>query len=239
VSLKTCEADARLQAMFPEAHKGRHVKLSVADTGHGMDRETMARIFDPFFTTKVVGEGTGLGLSVVQGIVKSHDGVIEVESEPNQGTRFDVYLPECAGPSNDANAVPAAPQAPAPRGNESILFVDDEVSIIRLAGEMLRALGYQVTARTSSVAAVEEFRARPDQFDLVITDLTMPNLTGVDLARELVKARPGIPVILISGYSDLLKPSEKSEAGIREALTKPFTTAELGHAIRRALAKPA
>ena len=180
-----------------ELNDGPHVRLTVTDTGCGMDSETLAHIFDPYFTTKEVGEGTGLGLSVVHGIVKTHGGTITVESEPGKGTTFHVYFPVI---ENDAETQ-EEDEEPLPTGNERILFVDDEQVLLHVAEEMLKQLGYDVVTQKSSVEALELFRAEPDRFDLVITDMTMPKMTGDQLARELMKIRSDIPIILYTGFS--------------------------------------
>jgi CheY-like chemotaxis protein len=208
-----------------------YLKLSVKDTGHGMAAETLKQIFDPFFTTKQPGEGTGLGLSVVHGIVRNHDGCVLAESKPGRGSTFYVYLPK--------PTVRVSPHARGtvvmPRGSERILFVDDEEMMSDVSKERLRSLGYKVTASTNSKRALSIFRARPDRFDLVITDYTMPNLTGIDLAVELLKIRPDIPVILYTGQRDASLPEKVQEAGIREFLRKPLVKLELAQAIRRVL----
>jgi CheY-like chemotaxis protein len=208
-----------------------YVKLSVRDTGCGMETETLTRIFDPFFTTKEPGEGTGLGLSVLHGIVRDHDGCVLVDSKPENGSTFHVYLPKLKAqviPDMEGTAV-------SPRGSERILFVDDEEMMTKLNEERLKSLGYKVVSSTSSIKALDIFRARPDRFDLVITDYTMPDLTGIDLAAELFKIRPDIPIILYTGQSDPSLPERTKKAGIRQFLMKPHIKQELAHAIRRAL----
>ena len=215
-----------------ELAPGPYVRLTVSDTGHGMDRSVMERIFDPFFTTKEPGEGTGMGLAVVHGIVKSHGGAITVHNDPGEGTTFHVYLPRLESPTEPEEALTAEP---APRGKERILFVDDEEQLVRMGQRMLERLGYSVTARTSSVEALEAFRAQPEKFDLVITDQTMPNMTGVELARELMRIRPDIPVILITGFSEAVTLEKAGRMDIREYIMKPVLLRDLGKAIRRVL----
>ncbi len=205
--------------------------LTVSDTGHGMDAAVIERIFDPYFTTKTTGEGTGLGLSVAQGIIKSHGGKITVSSEPGKGTTFYVFLPgfeEIASPE-----VPTVETVPT--GSERILFVDDEEVLVDLGKEILESLGYAVTAKTSSLDALQAFRNEPDSFDLVITDMTMPELTGRDLAKEIMAIRTNIPIILCTGFSDQINPKQAKEAGIRELVIKPYTVASLAKTIRRVL----
>jgi PAS domain S-box-containing protein len=212
---------------------GRYCMLSVRDTGHGMKHAILERIFDPYFTTKGPGEGTGLGLAVVHGIVKGHGGAIQVESEPGKGTTFDILLPAI----DQGGVAEIEPDVrTAPRGTERILFVDDEESLVLTGREMLEGLGYRVTATRSSREALEIFCARPDQFDLVITDMTMPHITGSELARDMLKIRADIPVILCTGYSDIMTPEKAKEMGIREFLVKPIPLRDLADAIRKALA---
>lgn len=210
---------------------GGYVKLTVRDSGCGIDNAFLDRIFDPFFTTKAPGEGTGLGLSVVYGIVRDHNGRISATSEPGKGTMVTVYLPMIK------TTEPAKSQdlEPMPEGSERILFVDDEAAITEVARELLTSLGFQVTARQNSAEALELFRARPDSFDLVVTDMTMPNLRGDELARELLKIRPDIPIILCTGYSDLITEEKAREMGIRQFLMKPLSMRDLAQAVRKVM----
>jgi len=231
VNLDVVEINGGLAGDLANLQVGGYVRLTVSDTGHGMDQGTMERIFDPFFTTKPVGEGTGMGLATVHGIVTSHGGAIAVHSELEKGTIFDVYFPRF----ESGVALKAEMAEPAPGGNERILFVDDEEPLVRMGQQMLERLGYHVSARTSSMEALEAFRAQPDRFDLVITDQTMPNMTGVQLARELMRIRPDIPIILITGFSEIVPPEKAKKMGIREYLMKPVVTSNFGKAIRRAL----
>ena len=210
---------------------GEYVALTVRDTGSGMKPEVLDRIFDPFFTTKSQGEGTGLGLSVVHGIVKSHGGFIKVESEPGKGSIFHVYFPKTERQEDPT----AGEETPAEGGKECILFVDDEDLAVELNSERLTHLGYEVVATTSSLEALEIFKKEPQKFHLVITDYTMPHMTGVDLARKLVKIRDDIPIILCTGYNDSISPDKAKRAGIRECLLKPQSNRELDAAIRRVL----
>ena len=210
---------------------GDYVVLSVKDTGSGMDEEVRKRIFEPFFTTKPVGEGTGLGLPVVYGIVKSHRGSITVYSEPGKGSVFKVHLPKAdTGVSEKAEAF-----KPLPTGNERILFVDDEEMIVHSVRNMLEHLGYKVTALMDSQEALKLFSEKPSEFDLVITDQTMPFMTGVDLGKELVAIRPDIPVILCTGYSDLISSEKATDMGFRGFIMKPFTLREGAELVRRVL----
>jgi len=232
VTLANCTLDAKLA----ELALGPYVRLSVADNGHGMDAATIERIFDPFFTTKAPGDGTGLGLSVVHGIMRSHEGAITVRSQPGVGTTFDLYFPAVLGAAPDL----AVGASAIPRGNgEHILFVDDEEALGRLARRMLERLGYSVEVHHRPKQALEAVRARPTAYALVITDLTMPELRGVDLARQLRQIRPDLPIVLTSGYSADLSPAEAATAGILEVVHKPFSVEVLAVAIRRALRAPA
>jgi len=211
---------------------GPHAKLSISDTGHGMSRSVQERIFDPYFTTKAPGEGTGLGLAVVHGIVKSYGGDISIYSEPGKGTTFHVYLPciETELLENDASLSDVAIT-----GEEHILIVDDEKYIVVMMKEMLERLGYKVTPFTNSLEALKEFRKDPARFDVVITDQTMPYKTGSELAEELMRIRHDIPVILCTGFSELLSEEKAKAIGIREYISKPVVKSEISKAIRNAL----
>jgi len=231
VDLSLVEADDFLVSICPELKPGPYVKLAVSDTGHGIDASVIERIFDPYFTTKGLGEGTGLGLAVVRGIVKSHDGAVAVHSEPQLGTTFHVFLPKIEGKvAQEAAAFEALPT-----GNERILFVDDEQALVDLGKELLESLGYKVAAVTSSVEALELFRSKPDAFDLVITDLTMPGLTGTELARELLAILPNIRIILCTGFSELVDETGVQDMGICEFVTKPYVLSSLSATIRKVL----
>lgn len=210
---------------------GGYVTLTVRDTGHGMDEEVKKKLFEPFFTTKQKGQGTGMGLAVVYGIVKAHHGTITVVSEPGQGSTFTVYLPKAvAAAVVQENAGIATIKA----GHERILLVDDEKDIADAEEATLRSLDYQVTATRDSAEALRVFSETPDLFDLVVTDQNMPHLTGLDLAKRVLSIRPDVPVILCTGYSDII-PLHKAQAGIRGYITKPVTKRELAAAIRRVL----
>jgi PAS domain S-box-containing protein len=231
VELKSVDVDADFAVLVPNLREGPYVRLTLSDTGHGMDRPTMERIFEPFFTTKAVGVGTGMGLATVHGIVTSHNGAITVYSEPGKGTTFHVYLPRLESKAPDA---PLQVES-IPTGKERILFVDDEASLARLGKQMLERLGYDVTARTSSVEALEAFRAKSDKFDLVITDQTMPNITGMELAEEMMRIRPDIPIILATGFSETISPERAKQLGIREYIMKPVAARELAQVTRQVL----
>ncbi|MBI4774281.1 MAG: PAS domain S-box protein [Deltaproteobacteria bacterium] len=212
---------------------GPYLKLSVTDTGHGMDPDIQKRIFVPYSTTKKAGEGTGLGLSVVHGIVKLHGGGISVFSRPGFGTTFSVYLPRIRSEAEEGRR--AGTSAHVASGNERILFVDDEADLSKIAKEMLARLGYQVTAETSSTNALNLFKAKPTQFDLVITDLTMPKLSGLQLAQELTRIRSDIPIILCTGFSDGSVVEKAKGVGIRSFLNKPVGVRTLSKVVRQTL----
>ncbi|MGD9183116.1 MAG: PAS domain S-box protein [Desulfobacterales bacterium] len=232
ISLRNVELDQNDTARHPELKPGPYLKLSISDTGDGIHPETQDRIFDPYFTTKEKGEGTGLGLAVVQGIIKSHNGAITVESKVGQGSTFHVYLPRI---QQDATT-DEIDSAPLPMGHESILLVDDEQPLVDIGKQMLERLGYTVAARTSSVEALALFNAQPNRFDLVITDIVMPNMTGEKLAEKLMDIRADIPVILCTGYSEKFTRGQASNMGIRSFLMKPLVMQDLANTVRQALA---
>ena len=231
VRVSHCTLEPEDAARYPDAEPGRFVRMTVSDTGHGMDRETRERIFDPYFTTKGSGEGTGMGLAVVHGIVTNHGGFISVYSEPGGGSLFHIHFPRIPSDSPDEGET----REPIPGGTERILFVDDEESLCDIARQMLTRLGYHAVITLSSREAVEMFRNSPDAFDLVITDQTMPGMTGTELARELLDIRPDLPIILCTGFSELVTPEEARRIGIREFIMKPIITREIAEAIRRTL----
>ncbi|MHC1729092.1 MAG: PAS domain S-box protein [Syntrophobacteraceae bacterium] len=231
VQLSEVESDVSFYSRYPDLKPGPYVELSVSDTGCGMDAALIDRIFDPYFTTKRLGEGTGMGLAVVQGIVKSHGGAISVHSEPGRGSSFILLFPGIEEKIDQGAGQPEE----LPAGTERILFVDDEENLTDLAEAMLTALGYSVTTKTSSIEALETFRAQPEAFDLVITDMTMPGLTGKDFARRLMDIRRDVPVILCTGFSEFINERQAIEAGIREFVTKPYSLITFAKAIRKAL----
>ncbi len=232
ITLENIEIDQATSKQYNVLSPGYYAKLSVSDTGHGMNHSVMERIFDPYFTTKKSGEGTGMGLSVVHGIVKSHDGEITVYSEPDRGTVFHVYLPliDSYDRKEERNAL-----LPLQGGNERILFVDDEKNLVDFSVKMLERLGYNVISTSSSIDALEIFRRNPDSFDIIITDQTMPVMTGIELAEKIINIRSDIPVIICTGFSESIN-SEKAEvAGIKQLLMKPFTMKDISQAIRKVL----
>ena len=210
---------------------GDYIEIMVSDTGTGIAPEIIDSIFEPYFTTKAQGEGTGIGLAMVQGIIESYGGKINVESRLGKGATFTIYLPVTKKRSGGGDYVPEQ----IPMGTESILFVDDEAPIAKMGSQILERLGYAVTARTSSIEALELFQTKPNDFDLVITDMTMPNLTGDKLAVELMKIRPDIPVILCTGYSKKISDETATEIGIKAFIYKPVVKAELAKTVRKVL----
>ncbi len=231
VSLKDVDLDLETQTDYLDLKPGSYMQLSVKDTGPGMNRETVGRIFDPYFTTKEKGEGTGLGLSVVHGIVKNHGGSIIVNSEPGEGTTFHVYFPLV-----ESHIEPESKEAePVPEGNECILFVDDEEAICDIGKRSLQRLGYSVEVRTSSLEALEAFRSQPERYDLIITDMTMPQMTGDRLSKKLMEIRPDIPIVICTGFSEMLDERKAQEIGIRTFIMKPLVIRELANTVRKVL----
>jgi PAS domain S-box-containing protein len=231
VTLENSEVDEDTASQYPELNPGPHVHLGVRDTGDGIKPEIVGRIFDPYFTTKDVGKGTGMGLAVVHGIVKSHHGSISVESEPGKGTTFKLLFPavkeKVGDEPKDAQELPT--------GTERILFVDDEESMVDLNQQRLERLGYHVISKTDPLEALEFFRTNPDQIDLVISDMTMPHMTGDRLAQEILKIRPDMPIILCTGYSQKISKETARELGIRKYIEKPIEKETLARSIREGL----
>jgi len=230
ITLMEMLPDTDMLKTLPGLPARRYVRLSVADTGTGMDEATMERIFEPFYTTKPVNKGTGLGLSVVHGIITSYHGAITVESLPAKGSSFHVHLPVIDRPVRDTTSKGAPSE-----GNGSILFVDDEQTTVKMMTTMLSRLGYRICAVSSPLEALDRFRERPDRFDLVITDLTMPEMNGITLAAELHKTRPCLPVILMTGYGKDIGYNALNQSGICKLLKKPMKMTELGAAIREVI----
>ncbi len=211
---------------------GPYVEFVISDTGIGMDRQTVAKIFNPYFTTKKKGEGTGLGLSVVHGIIKSYGGHITVYSEPGKGTTFRIYLPQII---SDRPSKITETTRGCPTGNERALIVDDEAVLVNMAKMMLTSLGYDVTIMTSSSMALQIFENAPDDFDFIITDMNMPKMNGVELIRKILKVRPDIPIILCTGFSELIDQEKASALGVKKFLMKPVLKRELAEAVREVL----
>jgi PAS domain S-box-containing protein len=233
VEVRNAEIEHAQINNFVELEMGSYVLVSVKDTGYGMTPDVIKRIFDPYFTTKEKGVGTGLGLAVVHGIVKKSGGAIQVESEPGKWTIFYIYLPRI----NMTLPIKAAQRKPIEGGPERILFVDDEKMLVDIGEQALQRLGYHVVSRTSSIEALELFKAKPDYFDLVITDQTMPGMTGDALARELLRIRPNLPVIICTGYSQTIDHERAKKIGIKALVEKPMLMDEIAAAVRKVLNK--
>ena len=229
--VENVEVDASMARSHAELHPGSFVRISVHDTGHGMEPAVLERIFDPFFSTKGPGEGTGMGLAVAHGIVRNHGGAIVVETRPGMGSTFHVYLPRV-----EADTVENAPEAePYFGGSERVLFVDDEEAVLRFAQSALPRLGYEVVLCGSAFEALDRLKEAPDSFDLVITDQMMPKRTGIDLARDIQAVREDLPIILFTGFSYQVTDEQAEQAGIREVVLKPIITTDLAEAMRRVL----
>lgn len=231
ISLKRTTLEAKGPYHGFEIKSGQFIQLTVQDTGPGIPRDLKEKIFEPYFTTKKVGQGTGMGLAIVHGIVRSLEGIIEVESPPEGGAAFHVYLPVFQEKAVSAN--PTADRSLA--GNEKILLVDDEEMLVNMGKDMLERLGYSVTVKRNGRQALEEFRKNPDQFDIIITDQTMPGMTGINLSREILAIRPDMPVILCSGYSSIISEDKANAIGIRKYIMKPVTQKTIARLIREIL----
>ena len=234
VILQRAETDTEKVTGEPGTSTDSFIVLSVSDTGCGMDKATKERIFDPYFTTKETGKGTGLGLSVIHGIVESYHGFIKVESEPGQGTTFQVYIP-ALGKNIVTPLQETERDGSLPTGTERILIVDDEDAILDLHKTILQRLGYEVTTTTDSQNALELIRTHQDRFDLVVTDQTMPNLSGVELARETLKIKPTMSIILCTGYSSVVSEKNALAIGIKKYAKKPVGIKELAKIVRQVL----
>jgi len=231
VNLSDTELDSEFISTHPDLKAGRYINLTVTDTGHGIPSSVLEKIFDPFFTTKKQGEGTGMGLSVVHGIVHNHGGTIYAYSEMDLGSTFTVFFPAIERRSELEGSI----DEPIPTGTEHILFIDDEPAIVDMGRRTLESLGYNVTSRTSSIEALELFKLQKDKFDLVLTDMTMPVMTGEDLAKELLTISPDVPVILCTGFSAKTDEKMALDLGIRAFLSTPILKRELAETIRLVL----
>ena len=231
--LEKLEVDSGMAARHPELKVGPYCRLIVSDTGQGMSSEVLARAFDPFFTTKKTGEGAGMGLSVVHGIVKNHGGSVSVYSEVEKGTTFNIYLPRMKGDlkTGSPSAKPVVP------GSGRILFVDDEEIVVRSMQPMLERLGYAVAGAVSAQEALDLFKEDPAGFDLIITDQTMPVMTGDKLAAAMQAIRPDIPIILSTGFSEVLREDEARARGIKDIILKPYSISEIAARIQKVLKK--
>jgi CheY-like chemotaxis protein len=232
IALEAVDAAAERTLTHGTLAPGRYVRLTVADSGGGMDAATLARIFEPFFTTKQVGRGTGLGLSLVYGIVTDSGGAIDVASEIGRGSTFEIYLPRAVAPA----VVAEAADEPVPRGTgERVMLVDDEEPLTVMTAEVLTQLGYEAAPFTDGRAALEALEEAPETFQVVVTDEVMPVLTGTELARRIRRVRPDLPVLLLSGYSGPILTQQALGAGVNELLRKPVHSRELAAALARAL----
>jgi nitrogen-specific signal transduction histidine kinase/CheY-like chemotaxis protein len=231
IILKEVELPATMEHKRLNLKPGRYARLDVQDTGTGIEAGILSHIFDPYFTTKPRGKGTGLGLAVVYGIVENHGGKIICSSQPGVGTLFSVYLPVVE--STDTRN--AEIQAPLPKGTENILFIDDEETLALLGERTLASLGYTIFPMTESLQALEAFREDPSRYDLVITDQTMPRLTGSELAKEMLKIRPDIPIILCTGHSSIINAEKAKATGIKSFLMKPVSKKVMAEEVRKVL----
>ncbi len=211
---------------------GAYLLLKISDTGIGMEQMVLDRIFDPYFTTKRLGEGTGLGLAVVRGIVKNHHGSITVCSRPKEGTSFHIYLPRIT--QEEAKKETPLPEHP-PTGTEHILIIDDEPTITLLERRLLEGLGYHVTSISDPLEALQLISAHPDGCDLVLTDMSMPGMNGAELAQKILQIRADMPIVLCSGFSELINEKKAKAIGVREYVMKPLIRNEIAQAIRRSL----
>lgn len=231
VRLDEVKFDQRTADKIPNLKKGAYVRLTISDTGHGMDIKTKERIFEPFFTKKEVGSGSGLGLSVVHGIISNYGGAIVVDSTPGKGSTFVIYLPKYVGDIQESDKL----SRKVLKGDEYILFVDDEPEITFMGKKMLENLGYKVSISSNSLSAFEEFTANPDKYSLLVTDQNMPNVTGTQLAAKIKAVKPDIRVIIITGYSDSLSEEVLEECGVSEVILKPMILDDFSKIIRRVL----
>lgn len=231
VSLKNVSIDTESAKYLFNLNPGEFIHLQISDTGHGIKQEILKHVFDPYFTTKEVGEGTGLGLAVVHGIIQSMAGDIQVYSEPEKGTTFNIFIPRTNTDTIGCKKIKQDYKT----GTERILLVDDEEVLTEMNGEILRSLGYQVTARVSPVEAFNTFKKNPAKFDLLITDQTMPHKTGSELAAEILKIQPTLPIILCTGFSSTVDEQKAADIGIKAFLKKPVLKNRLADAVREVL----
>ncbi|MCP3892988.1 MAG: PAS domain S-box protein [Desulfobulbaceae bacterium] len=231
ISLKEVTLSSEDLVNEPDVEAGAFVQLSISDSGSGIPPDIKKKIFDPYFTTKETGKGTGMGLAIVHGIVKSYRGFISLYSEPQEGTAFHVFLPVI-----EQEHLPEIEDVkPIPVGWDRILFIDDEEILAEMGKSMLERLGYHVTVRNNSIEALETFQNQPDQFDLVITDQTMPGMTGADIARRMIQIKPDIPIILCTGYSSVISEEKAKSIGIKEFALKPLSKKVIAALIRKVL----
>jgi signal transduction histidine kinase/ActR/RegA family two-component response regulator len=233
VKLDSAKIDQKTADKIPNLKKGEYVRLTISDTGHGMDLKTKERIFEPFFTRKEVGSGSGLGLSVVHGIVNNYGGAIVVDSTPGKGTTFMIYLPKYGNDTSESDKSDKKPL----KGDEYILFVDDEPEITFMGKKMLENLGYKVSISSNSTSALEEFKKEPDRYSLLVTDQSMPDISGTELAAMMKEIRPELKVIIITGYSENLSDEILFQSGVSEVILKPMKLDDFSEVIRRVLDK--
>jgi CheY-like chemotaxis protein len=224
--------DAEIRNQDPDLQPGPYIRLAVKDTGHGMAPKVVKRIFEPYFTTKEKGVGTGLGLAMVHGITKSCGGTVSVQSKVGKGTVFYVYLPRTDSDQALKETRESTAVQPAPTGAERILFIDDEPELVALGREMLEHLGYRVVTKNNGIDALKEFSEKPNHFDVVVTDMTMPKMTGERLALELINIRPEIPIILCTGFNEQINEQKATAIGIKAFLMKPLTLNHLAETVR-------
>jgi len=231
INVANINVDAEYASSHPDLNKGAYFLLQVIDDGSGIDPSILGRIFEPFFTTKERGKGTGLGLSVIHGIVKGHRGAIYVDSIPGEGTTFEIYLPVSGAEINEVETVKEINTA----GGETILLVDDEEVLTEVNADILESMGYKVIRCNSGADALTVFSEDPERIDLVVTDMTMPGMTGLNLSIELKRIKTELPVILCTGYNEQLTKEKAEEAGVLKIIMKPFSSAELGIAVKNGL----
>jgi CheY-like chemotaxis protein len=229
--LEPVQVGEELARSIPGIKEGRYARLTVSDSGRGMDAAGLERIFDAFYTTKPMGEGTGLGLSMVHGTMRSHGGAVTVESTPGKGSSFALYFPVAREKAQ--KEVQGAPAQILPSARQRVLYVDDEEALVFLASRVLSRLGYQISSFTDPEEALEAFRAHSQDFDVLVTDLSMPHMSGLDLARKVLAVRPGMPVLMTTGYISAEDEDGARAAGIRKLILKPATMDELGQVLDR------
>jgi CheY-like chemotaxis protein len=232
IQLQKIRVDAHTVTKYSDLTEREYVCLTCKDTGHGMDPDIMDRVFEPYFTTKEHGKGTGMGLAQCYGIVKSHNGLIRVDSEVGKGALFEVLLPCYVGP---IGTISDESREFSNGEGEQILFIDDEEDVSRIGGDMLERMGYRAAIETDPVKALNRFNEQPDAYDLAITDMTMPNISGIRVAEILKSIRPDIPIIISSGYSDIIERSDLSHMDHTIFLQKPYTMETLSKAIQEIL----
>ncbi len=231
ITVKNTVVDDHSPALKSGLKQGEYVEIGVSDTGSGIAPDHMGSIFEPYFTSKEPGEGTGMGLAMVQGIVESYGGKIRVKSLVGEGSTFSVYLPVI---TRSQEQIPQKQEA-LPTGNERILLVDDEPAVAKMTSKTLSSMGYSVATITDSLAALAVFTTEPESFDLVITDMTMPDMTGDKLAAEILKCRPDIPIILCTGFNKTISGESASKIGIKVIVNKPIVKAELARVVRNVI----